>query len=239
MYGQPSIRKTILISQVSIVAFSFISVFLRQYFWLVIMLYMFLMMGLTSYSTMKKTRPRPEDLKNLLFKEPNAMKIAMADKLLNEELMRQMKSMMLGFITLPIALAIFTVYPFFIGPLVGGLIDFLTDNAIISSFLSFFIMYEIVFSVTTIVRILLMKKYSYENIMLPQKFTVYRRGVLVNERMFLRFDEGYCFRYDPKRRFIEIVNPRAKGFKLRLYSERISELREKLLGTGLIRECED
>lgn len=239
MYGQPSTKKMIMISQVSIIAFSFISVFLRQYFWLVIILYIFLLMGITSYTTMRKTKPKHEDLKNLLFKEPNAMKIAMTDKLLNKELMKQMKGMMLGFATLPIAIVIFSIYPSFIAPFVNELIDKITENPILVSFLNFFIMYEIVFSAITVIRIFILSKFSFENIMLPQKFSVYKRGVLTNERMFIRFEEGQCFKYNPKRKFIEIINPKIKGFKLRLYSERISELKDRLLSTGVIKECEE
>ena len=239
MYGQPSTKKMIMISQASIMAFSFISVFLRQYFWLIIILYMFLLMGITSYTTMRKTKPKPEDLKSLLFKEPNAMKIAMTDKLLNKELMKQMKGMMLGFATLPIALVIFSIYPSLIAPYVSELIDKITEDPILVSFLNFFIMYEVVFSAITVIRILLLNRFTFENIMLPQKFAVYKKGVLSNERMFVRFEEGQCFKYNPKRKFIEIINPKVKGFRLRLYSERISELRDRLLNTGVIKECEE
>ncbi len=237
-YVQQSKLQMILISQISIVIMSLISAFFREYFTIAIIIYTFVIMGITSYSTMRKAKPRPEDLKVHLFKENNAMKIALADKLLNKELMKQMKGTMLMFVTLPIAFVVFPLYINYLSPIVQGILSDKISDPILISFLNFFIMYEFVFSIITVVRVAVISKYTYENIMLPQQYTVYKTGVLSENRMFIRFEEGHCFKYNPKRRFIEIVNPNTKGFRLRLYTERVSELKDKLVNIAKLKECE-
>ncbi len=237
MIQQPSRLQNILISQIAIVLLSLVSTFFPQYFLLAIILYTIILFSVMSYTTTRKTKPRPEELKNPIFRENDSMKIAMYDKELSKELTKQMKTMMLGFITLPLAFIVFPLYMAYLRPLVGDILSkYFSDE--IARFLNFVIMYETVFAILSTVRSLVMKKASTLNIMLPKQYIVYRTGVLMNNRMFIRFSGDLCYNYNPKRKFIELVNINNPNTKIRLYSENISKLKDRLSNLENISECE-
>ncbi len=239
MSQQPSKLQMILMSQIAIILMSLVTTFFPQYYLVVIILYTIIILGLTSYSATRKSKASPEELKNPIFREQNAMKIAMLDKNLSKELMKQMKVTMMTFITLPLVFILFPLYRGNVEPIVSEALRSMLENESLATYLNFLIMYEIIFMVLNIVRIATMKKFKPINIMLPQQYIVYRAGVLANNKMFIRFSEEQCFNYNPKRHYVEILSPKNPGFKLRLYSDNIGRLRDKLLSEGIIRECKE
>ncbi|WFO75763.1 DUF2208 domain-containing protein [Desulfurococcaceae archaeon MEX13E-LK6-19] len=239
MYQQPSRKYTIILSESAIVLMSVISAFFPGYFIIAIILYTILIFGLTSYTMTKKTRAKPEELKTPLFRENNAMKIAMADKELSKELMQQMRSTLMLFITFPLILVLFPLYTSYIGPYVESALQSSLNNELAAKFLNFFIMYNFVFAIISLVRLGLSKIYKPINILLPQRFVVYPSGILANNRMFIRFTDDHCYKYDPIRKFIEIRSEKNPGFKIKLYSENITRLKEKLVEKNILRECKE
>ncbi len=237
MYQQPSRKTTILMSQLAIVFMSVVTSFFPQYYLIAIILYMVVIFVIMSYTTTRKSRPRPEELKNPIFKELKAAKIAMLDKELSKELMKQMKTSMATFVTLPLVFILFPLYMNYLSPIVDSILSQYIENEVFIRFISFLIMYEFIFGVLSLVRMLVSTRYKPINIMFPQQYIVYPTGIYADNRFFVRFSNDQCFKYDPKRHYIEIVSERNPAFKIRLYSENISRLREKLLDKKILREC--
>ncbi len=238
MYQQQSKLQTLLLTQVAVLILSIANTFLQQYTIFIMIIYFIVLMSITSYSTMKRVKPTPEDTRNPIFREQNAMKIAMYDKELTRELSKQMKALMASFLTLPVAFVMFPLYTGYISPIVRESLSSVLSE-IPARFINYIIMYETIFMILTGVRVAITRKVKMINIMLPQQYVVYRKGVLANNRMFIRFTEDHCFKYNPKRRFVEIVSPQNPGFKLRLYSEEAGRLKDKLLDLKIMRECEE
>lgn len=235
MYQQPSRKYTILLSESSIVLLSLISAFFPGYLLVAIILYTILIFILTSYTMTRKTKARAGELKTPLFRENNAMKIAMADKELSKELMQQMRSTLVLFITFPLIFILFPLYASYISPLIMSLLG----NSVITRFINYFIMYNFVFAVISVVRLGLTRVYKPVNILLPQRFTVYSTGILANNKMFIKFTEDHCYKYNPVRKFIEIRTVKNPGFKIKLYSENITKLKEKIVEKKILRECKE
>ncbi len=235
---QPSRLQTIALSQVAVLILSIANTFLPQYTFIILMIYFIALMSIMSYSTMRKTKPTPEDIRNPLFRENNAMKIAMSDRELTHELSNQMKAMLTSFLTLPVAFIVYPLYTNLVRPIVSMYLEEHLPE-LTAQFINYVIMYEVLFMILSIVRTIITRKVKMMNIMLPQQYVVYRKGILTNNRMFIRFTENHCFKYNPKRKFVEITSTLNPNFKLRLYSEEAGRLRDKLVELKILRECED
>ncbi len=234
---QPSRKTNIVMWQGGIIAISLVTALAPQYFWLFFILYFIIIMGfmLRSSRKMSKIPPRSE-LGNILYKEPQAIKIALLDKKLSDELKQQFKltMMMLGLTF--VALILFSAYRALAFAPIHSYLSSIIENEVLVLFLDYLIMYEIITGILSLPRFAMWGKMATANIMLAQKFTVYRKGVIVNDRFYIPFSNEQCYVYEPKRRFIEIRSMTNKGMRLRLYTESISSLMEKIKSLGL-KEC--
>ncbi|RLG81617.1 MAG: DUF2208 domain-containing protein [Thermoprotei archaeon] len=235
MMRQPSRKYTVGLSQASILVMSLISTFLPpEYRTIVFILYFIAIMGFMfkKSKTWDKIPPKKE-LGPPLFKEPNAMKVAMLDKNLMNELKKQVTA---SFSLLLLSLFVLILFPFYnstIYPMTWNLLIELTNNEILASFLSILIMYEFIFGILTLMRLAIMSKVKFMNILLPQRFIVYKRGVVINDKFFVEFSKKYCIEHNSSARYVEVREKSGSGTRIRLYSDASSQLRSKLFDLGL------
>jgi len=183
--------------------------------------------------------PPQRELGSPLFKERNAIKIAMFDTALTEELKKQATASMS---LLLLSFLVFIIFPFYNNVILPVSIIYLKElfeDELVVRFLAYLFMYEFVFGLLTLLRILVTRRIKASNIMLPQNFILYRRGLVLNDKFFIEFSSRYCFEYDAKRRYVELRDRRTGSTRIRLYTEAISELRDKILGLGLERCSSD
>lgn len=223
-----------IISQISIVLMALVSTFLPpSYRIIVFILYFIVIMGITfrRARTWSKMPPQKE-LGSLLFKEANATKIAMTDKELISELKKQVTASMSLLLLSFLVIILFPLYNSTIYPLTQLLFSTLFENEVLANFLTILVMYEFIFGILFLLRSLVMRKYKFSNIMLPQSFAVYRKGVVLNNRFFIEFSQNYCYEYNPKRRYVELRDKRS-GMRIRLYTESSSTLNSRIAELGL------
>ncbi len=176
---------------------------------------------------MSKIPPKNE-LGAPLFKENGAIKIAMNDELLTQELKKQaMGSMGLLMLTFMVFI-LFPLYRQYAFIPIHEVLSSAIGNIIVVNFLDYYIMYQVIFGILTLSRFLMQNKLGQMNLMIPQKFHLYRIGIVANDRMFIPLTSDLCLVFDRKRHFVELHSIKNKGFRIRLYTDAISELVEKL-----------
>lgn len=234
---QPSRRTNILIGQASILFISIVTTFIPQYYFYVFFIYFLIIMFIMFRTTRTWTKIPPlKELGSPIFKERNAMRVAMLDKFLMTELKKQaMASMSLLLLTM-ILLVIFPIYKATVFPLTYYVFEQVFENELLATFLAFLVMYEFIFGFLTLLRMIVMSKVKASNIMLPQNYVIYRSGMVLNDRFFVRLGSDYCYEYDGKRRFVEIRDKSRGSTRIRLYTDAVSELREKIRELGVV-EC--
>jgi len=227
MSQQP--RRSVLISQLSILFISLVSTLIPEYSLWVFFIYFIILSILMFRSSRRLLKiPSARELGSPLFKERNALKIAMLDKVLIDELRRQFTSTFTFMLFTLILLLVFPIYRSIIWPLTYFTLIEIIDNDLIVKFIAFLIMYEVFFGVITLIRIKMMGRLTASTILVANTYTLYRSGVVVNDRFYIDFNPNYCYEYDPKRRFIEIRDRKSGSMRIRLYSESISELYDKI-----------
>lgn len=237
MIEKGSRRTNILISQLSILIISLVSTFIPQYSFFVFLIYFIVLM----FIMFRKTRvwskpPSQRDLGSPLFRESSAFKIAMFDKILIDELKKQARASMVLMITTLLVLVILPLYRGIVFPLTSMLFSIIFDNPIIVLFLSFLVMYEIIFGLMSLLRSLTLSRSGLFNLMLPQSFILYRNGIVLNDRLYIGLTHDYCYEYNSERRFVEIKNRSRQSAVIRLYTDAVSELRDRIRDIGL-KDC--
>jgi len=236
---QPSRKTSILIGQLSILFISLVTAFIPQYYTYVFIIYFIIIMFFMFRSTRKMSKiPPQKELGAPLFKENAAVKIAMTDKILTAELKKQFTASMSMLMLTFLVFILFPLYRNYIFEPMHGFLSSIISNPIVVNFLDFFIMYEFVFGILTVLRIVIMNRMSQYNIMLPQKFVVYRKGIITNDRFFIEFSKDLCYIYDLKRHFIELRSRTNKSLRIRLYTDSTSELLNKIKDLG-VDPCEE
>ncbi len=239
MMKQPSRKTSILIGQLSILFISLVTAFIPQYYTYVFIIYFIIIMFFMFRSTRKMSKiPPQKELGAPLFKENAAVKIAMTDKILTAELKKQFTASMSMLMLTFLVFILFPLYRNYVFEPMHSFLSSIISNPIIVNFLDFFIMYEFVFGILTVLRIVIMNKMSQYNIMLPQKFVVYRKGIITNDRFFIEFSKDLCYTYDLKRHFVELRSRTNKSFRIRLYTDSTSELLNKVKDLG-VDPCEE
>ncbi|MCD6196092.1 MAG: DUF2208 domain-containing protein [Staphylothermus sp.] len=239
MMKQPSRKTSILIGQLSILFISLVTAFIPQYYTYVFIIYFIIIMFFMFRSTRKMSKiPPQKELGAPLFKENAAVKIAMTDKILTAELKKQFTASMSMLMLTFLVFILFPLYRNYIFEPMHGFLSSIISNPIVVNFLDFFIMYEFVFGILTVLRIVIMNRMSQYNIMLPQKFVVYRKGIITNDRFFIEFSKDLCYIYDLKRHFIELRSRTNKSLRIRLYTDSTSELLNKIKDLG-VDPCEE
>jgi uncharacterized membrane protein len=234
MMRQPSRKTSFAISQLSILLISLVTAFIPQYYVYIFIIYFIIIMALMFRSSRKMTKiPPRRELGSVLFRESNAIKIAMLDRELTAELKKQFTFMM-GFLLITfLVFLMFPLYNMFLSIPVHNLLSSLLDEPVLVNFLDFLIMYEFVFGILFLLRSIMVGKMSGINIMLPQSYTVYRRGIIANERFFIEFSKDLCYIYDSKRHFVELRSRSNRNLRIRLYSDSASELISKIKDLGV------
>ncbi len=239
MMKQPSRRTSILTSQLSILFISLVTAFIPQYYTYVFIIYFIIIMFFMFRSTRKMSKTPPQkELGAPLFKESAATNIAMTDKLLTAELKKQFTASMSMLMLTLLVFILFPLYRNYIFEPMHGFLSSIISNPMIVNFLDFFIMYEFVFGILTALRTVIMNRMGQYNIMLPQKFVVYRKGIITNDRFFIEFSKDLCYTYDLKRHFIELRSRTNKSLRIRLYTDSTSELLNKIKDLG-VDPCEE
>ncbi|MCD6301529.1 MAG: DUF2208 domain-containing protein [Staphylothermus sp.] len=239
MMKQPSRKTTILYGQLSILFISLVTAFIPQYYTYVFILYFIVIMFFMFRTTRKMSKMPPQkELGASLFKENAAVKIAMTDKLLTAELKKQFTASMSMLMLTFLVFILFPLYRSYVYEPMHEFLSSIISSPIVVNFLDFFIMYEVIFGILTVLRIVIMNKMSQYNIMLPQKFVVYRKGIISNDRFFIEFSKDLCYTYDLKRHFVELRSRSNKSFRVRLYTNSTSELVNKMKEIG-VDPCEE
>ncbi|ABN70070.1 membrane protein-like protein [Staphylothermus marinus F1] len=240
MMKQPSRKTSLLISQVSILLISLVTAFIPQYYIYIFILYFIIIMAFMFRSTRKMSKiPPKKELGSPLFKENNAIKIAMLDKLLTAELKKQFTASMSLLLLTFLVFIIFPLYRQFVFVPVHELLSSIIGNPVLVNFLDFFIMYEFVFGILSILRFFIMGKMSGVNIMLPQNFILYKKGIIANDRFFIELTSDLCYKYDLKRHFVELRSRTNKNFRVRLYTDSTSDLLNKIKDLGVVQCAEE
>ena len=239
MMKQPSRRTSILTSQLSILFISLVTAFIPQYYTYVFIIYFIIIMFFMFRSTRKMSKiPPQKELGAPLFKENAATNIAMTDKLLTAELKKQFTASMSMLMLTFLVFILFPLYRNYVFEPMHGFLSSIISNPMIVNFLDFFIMYEFVFGILTALRTVIMNRMGQYNIMLPQKFVVYRKGIITNDRFFIEFSKDLCYTYDLKRHFVELRSRTNKSLRIRLYTDSTSELLNKIKDLG-VDPCEE
>ncbi len=236
---QPSRKTMFLTSQLSILFISFVTAFLPQYYFMIFIIYAVILTGITFYFSFKGSRgmmkiPPQRELGSPLFKENDATKIAMLDKTLVEEFKKQATA---SFSMLLLMLLLIIIFPFYRATILPVSMDAFSkifkDQTIVL-FLSFLIMYEFIYGFLTFLRTFFIgrKTQFSTNLMFPQNYIVYRRGIVMNNRFFIELSDRYCMEYDRDRRYVELRDTTSK-LRIRLYTDSISELYDKLRSLGI------
>lgn len=230
-------KKTLLIQVVSIVLLALLSALVpREHLWLVFLLYLVVIMVITSRGIMKTAKRISKPKGPVLFEENNAVIAVSNDvELLNE--MKKQSSVMLVSLTVPLIM-LFLFIPLFwqyIYPGVRGVLESAIDHELLLSFLSYLVFYGLLALISLGFRRALSQFMKVEKHMLiPRKYAVYRDGLMADGR-FIEFTEDLCYEVNSKRRFAAI-HGRSLPFVIRLYTLEVSKLREALRG-GRIIEC--
>jgi len=235
---QPSRKFNIFLSQLSILFISLVTAFIPQYYVYVFLAYFVIVMFILFRRTRVWSKiPSSRELGSPLFKETNVVRIAMLDAELMVEVKRQaMASLSLFMLTL-LVLVVFPVYRATVFEITYSVLHSIAGNELIALFLAFLLMYEVLFGILTLARMAILSKLKYSNILLPQNFTIYRAGIVLNDRFFVRLEsDKYCYEYNSKRRFVELRENKREGIRIRLYTDAVSELRDKIAELG-IKSC--
>ncbi|MCY0868753.1 MAG: DUF2208 domain-containing protein [Desulfurococcus sp.] len=235
----PSRKTMLLIQLASIVVFALVSAIIPQYAFIVFILYFVVFMIIAAKSSAKtmKVPPRSE-LGSPIFKESKAAQVMLMDKTLQAELGKQMKIMMLQFALIFLVLFLLPVYNDYIWPLVAGVAG-LTNGSILVNFLRYLGMYLFFIGVMQAFRRLLIREQQALQpgyLAIARSFTVYRKGVVLDEARFIDFTQDICFKVEAERKFVELRNSKNNTPLTRLYTLEVNRLVEKLEEAGLS-EC--
>jgi len=237
MMHQPKRHVSFLINTVSVLVISLLSTLAPAYAFLLFLVFYMVFFYIVYRITMRTSKMPPlSELGAPLYKEVNCVKIAAADPGLNKDLSSQFKFLM---VTLAISLLAVFLYPLYNG-LAGVYVIFYLNNAtgniLLSRFINYVTMYTLIIVVLYSVRWAVTKKVSSVNLIIPQNFAIYRKGVVINNRNFIQASSTLCFTVNKQRRFIEIQDKTSGGSRIRLYTEKPSTVYEKLVEVGF-NEC--
>jgi len=107
---------------------------------------------------------------------------------------------------------------------------------LLSNFLNYVTMYTFIFVTLYSLRWAVTRRMTYVNLIIPYNFAVYRKGIVINNKNFIALDYNFCFTLNKQRRFIELLDPRSKASRIRLYTETPTTLYERLIEVGF-NEC--
>ncbi|MEL9908978.1 MAG: DUF2208 domain-containing protein [Desulfurococcus sp.] len=234
----PFSRKTmILIQAISILLFALVSAAIPNYAFIIFLLYFLVFMFLAMRATTRTMKiPPRNELGSPLFKELNALQVMLSDKMFQAEMNRQMKLMFVNLGLVFLLFILLPVYNSYIWPFISGALG-LTGESILVNFTRFLGLYLFFIGVMQGMRYMLIRGQSSTPPVIPARvFAVYKKGVVLDERQFVKFTEDICFRVDHDRKFVELVNTKGNTVLTRLYTLEVGKLTEKLREAG-VNEC--
>jgi uncharacterized membrane protein len=237
MMQQPKRHVSFLINTVSVLVISLLSTLAPAYAFLLFLIFYMVFFYIVYRITMRTSKMPPlSELGAPLHREVDSLKIAVTDPGLNKDLSSQFKFLM---VTLAISLLAVFLYPLYNGLAGVYVISYLnnaTGNILLSRFINYMTMYTLILVVLYSVRWAVTKKVSSVNLIIPQSFAIYRKGIVINNRNFIQASPTLCFTVNKQRRFIEIQDKTSGGSRIRLYTKEPATVYEKLVEVGF-NEC--
>ncbi len=202
-----ALLKSLLMSQVFALIFSLVAAFAPQYFWLLVIAFMLIIPFTMGFGALKaRATGKYKEIVSArrLFKEDNAMDLAMRDPRLSSELGQQMKMLLYSLVTLPLFIVVSIGYRNYVLPY------FQNSGDILIRFLGFLIMYEIFVGIGRLVQVFMMRKSGF-TLMIPQKYIVTEKGV-IGKGVTLSFPlKNYKIEADYRRKFVQLIPTKTSG----------------------------
>ncbi len=219
--------KSLLMSQVFAIVFSLVAAFAPQYFWILVIAFMLIIPFTMGFGALKaRATGKYKEIVGArrLFKEDNAMDLAMRDPKLSSELGQQMKMMLYSFVTLPLFIVVSMGYRSYILPY------FQNSEDVVIRFLGFLFMYEIFVMIGRLVQLFMMKKSGF-TLMIPQKYVITEKGI-IGKGVTLAFPlKNYKIEANYRRKFVQLVPLKSSGRVktiTRLYTKDVERLKKIL-----------
>ena len=237
MMGQPKRHVSVLINAISIIVIALLTTLLPGYGLLIFLVFYMLVLFIVYRFTMKTGKmPPPSELGTPLYKESNAMKVAVSDPGLNKDLGQQFKFLMVTIAISILAIFLYSLYNGLAGVELAAYLLTVTGSKLLSNFLNYVTMYTLIFVILYSLRWAVTRRMTYVNLIIPYSFAVYRKGIVINNKNFIALDYNLCFTLNKQRRFVELLDPRSKTSRIRLYTETPTALYERLVEVGF-NEC--
>ncbi len=239
MAYQMSMKKQLLISQVSVIIFSTAAGFLGRggaRYWLFVIIYfiayMIIMSKLSGPARKGKAKVSEVEAGRILFEEKNSFEIMSMDKKYQEEVMEQMKIMQTNLLVMfPIMIYFIIAYK----PIVTHIPE-LVGGGHLGYILAYLILFEGSYGLSYLAQFYTMrrvKKSGRKMVMInaPRKFTITTEGIILHGvagKTALKFPLiDYKINYDLKRNFVELVHETENSItKIRLYTKKADKLAE-------------
>ncbi|MET1102176.1 MAG: DUF2208 domain-containing protein [Pyrodictiaceae archaeon] len=221
--------RMLLISQLSSILFAAILAFIPQYYILIFVIYLAVMIGLNTMLQRKGVKGSKDKVLSarVLFKEEKAMEIALKDNKLMEELGAQTRMMVTSLLSLAIAFLIFWVYNLFKDIIVSRL-HVVLGSMQLSYFIYWIIVFETIFLLNRLMAWRTLSSQMTQQPLLPSKYVVTERGITSmgfgGFTIEFPLPEDHELLVDERRGFVEIKLP--KGRRLRFYSRNPRRLYE-------------
>jgi len=231
-------RKTmVLIQAVSIVLFALVAAVIPQYAFMVFLLYFIVFMAIAMRATSRTMKAPPKsELGAPVFKEANTAQAMLSDKMLTVEMSKQVRFLFINIGLIFLLFLLLPIYNSYLWPLIEGYMGSISDGILVN-FIRYLGMYLFFIGVMQGLRYVLMRgQQSMQPMIFARSFSVYRKGVLLDDRQFIPFSQELCFSANPDRKFVELRNTRSKTAVTRLYTLEVGKLVDKLREVGLV-EC--
>ena len=227
--------RLVLVSQASMLVFALVISYAPQLYWAVLLVY-FIVLGSTMFMAQRRFTGKVSANEVLmgrrLYAEDKAMDIAVKDEELTRELAAQFRPMVMSFVGLVIAIAVFWLFSAFHGSIVDALKPVVGSEKL-ANFLYWVIVFETVFIATRVTG------YAFAGGLLkgsqppfiPSKYVVTDRGIAIPGALGVAIPfplpSEYRVTLNERRGFVEIVD--GKGRRIRLYARNPRRLYELIV----------
>jgi len=228
---------SIVLSQIFVLVYSLVAAFFPQYFFVVFLLFLATIFGISIYSSLKhKISGKATEILQgrKLYSEKNAMNLLVKDPEGVRELSRQVKYSFLPLLLLPVYMFLFYLYGNFALPyFTQG--EIVIVNDMVTRFIGYLIMYEMLMSIGYSVNTLIRRK-TGGMFMVPASYEVTDKGI-IGRGVVIPFPlDKYNVTMDLKRKFVQLEPLEKRGMTkmiIRLYASDIEKLVKVIERYGL------
>lgn len=234
-------RTMLLISQVYVVVLSYAFAAYPHYVWLLFIIYLGLMLGLGMYSARgsfgKGVNKAEVERARQLFREDNALQLAMEDEELLALYTKQIKGMTSTLLIMVFYLPLFYIVSHYYKDIVARL----QAMGIGSQTIAGFIVWLSLFEFMTIIGLWMQRRTGVMGggpppmPSVPQRYVVTDKGIVIKGAMGrvigFPLPEGSKVELNESKGYVEITDP--KGVKIRLYSSKARRLYDLITRYGL------